>query len=147
MHVDIIFFAHHGPDYVAKVFGNRISKGLSDQLAGILDGEFDFAFRVPLATDIELSLADPLGIELYDALNFKIIFNVEFLQSEPDCEELVPSFRIEPDLAAEILHGFDFRAHDMLPGFIITQEHTVIFSRPPFGAVCPIHTRFVQYFP
>jgi len=47
-HVNKIFFPHHSPDHISQIFGNRITKGLSDQLARILDSELDLTFLVPV---------------------------------------------------------------------------------------------------
>jgi hypothetical protein len=54
---------------------------------------------VPVGIDFEFSLPDPLGIILNDAFDFKLMLDVEFFQSGPDCKKFVPSLGIEPDLA------------------------------------------------
>jgi len=41
LHVDEIFFSHHGFDHKAKVLGNGIAIALADDLAGVLDRELD----------------------------------------------------------------------------------------------------------
>jgi hypothetical protein len=51
-----------------------------------LNGKFNLPFPVPFGTDLELALADPLGVVLNDTLDFKIIVDLEFVQSGPDCE-------------------------------------------------------------
>jgi len=86
MHVDEIFFAHHRPHRIPQIFGHRIPKGLAYQLAGILYGKFDFKILVPVGIDLQLSFPNPLGIILNDALDFKIVLDVEFFQSGPDCK-------------------------------------------------------------
>jgi hypothetical protein len=68
-------------------------------LAGVLNRKFNFKILVPVGTDLEFSLSDPLGIILNDASDFKLVLNVEFFQSGPDCKKFVPSLGIEPDLA------------------------------------------------
>ena len=45
--------------------------------------------------------------------------DVEPFQSDPDCKKFVPSLRIEPDLAAQILHGFFLHFDDVLPGIVV----------------------------
>ena len=52
---------------------------------------------------------------LNNTLDLEIIRDVKFLQSGPDCKEFVASFRVEPDLAFQILHGLGFHLHDVLP--------------------------------
>ncbi len=47
-HVDEIFFTHNRLNHISHVFGNRISQGLSDQLAGILKRKLDLTFFVPV---------------------------------------------------------------------------------------------------
>jgi phosphoribosyl 1,2-cyclic phosphodiesterase len=47
-HVDKVFFTHDRFDHIAQVFGNRITQRFSDELAGILYGEFDLSFLVPV---------------------------------------------------------------------------------------------------
>ena len=85
-HVNEVFFPNHGLDRKSKVFGHWISKGFSYQLAGVLNRKLDLQILVPVGIYLESSFPDPLCIKLNDALNFKIVFNVEFFQSGPDCE-------------------------------------------------------------
>jgi hypothetical protein len=47
-HIHKVFFPNHSPDHISHVFGNRITKGLSDQLTGILKRELDLTFLVPV---------------------------------------------------------------------------------------------------
>jgi hypothetical protein len=98
MHLNKIFFTHHRFHRVPQIFGHRISKGLAYQLAGVLNRKLDFQVLVPIGINLQLSFPDPLGIILNDTLYFKVVLNFEFFQSEPDCEKLVPSLGIEPDL-------------------------------------------------
>jgi hypothetical protein len=98
MHFNKIFFSHNRLHRVPQIFGHRIPIGLAHQLAGVLYREFDFQVLVPIGIDFQLSFPDPLGIKLDDTLYFKVVLNLEFFQSEPDCEKLVPSLGIEPDL-------------------------------------------------
>jgi hypothetical protein len=137
-HVDEVFFTHHGFDHKPEVFGHRVAEGFAHQLAGVLNREFDFQVFVPVGINLEFSFPDPLGIILNDAFDFKIIGNLELLRSEPDREEFVPSLRIEPDLTFQVLHGLYFQADNFFPVGVIGQEEAVVFSRPPFGAVCPV---------
>ena len=98
MHLNKIFFTHHRFHRVPQIFGHRISIGLAYQLAGVLNRKLDFQVLVPIGINLQLSFPDPLGIKLDDTLYFKVVLNFEFFQSEPDCEKLVPSLGIEPDL-------------------------------------------------
>ena len=86
VHVDEIFFSHHGFDHKPQVFGHRVAEGFAHQLAGVLNRKFDFAVLVPVGIDLQLAFPDPLGIILNDALDFEIVVDFEFLQSGPDCE-------------------------------------------------------------
>ncbi len=86
MHVDEVLFPDHRFHDEPQVLRHRVAEGFSYQLAGILDGELDFPVLVPIGTDLEFALLDPLGIVLDDALDLEVIGNLEFFQSEPDCE-------------------------------------------------------------
>jgi hypothetical protein len=119
VHVDEVLFTDHRLDHEAQVLGDRVTECFSYQLAGVLDGELDFAVLVPFGTGLQLALADPLGIVLNDAFDFEVVVELEFIQSEPDCEEFVPSLRVEPDLAAQILHGFFLHLDDVFPSFVV----------------------------
>jgi hypothetical protein len=98
VHVDEIFFTHNRFHGISQIFGHRIPKALSNQLAGILNRKFNFQVLVPVGIDLQLSFPDPLGIKLDDTLDLKVVLNFEFFQSDPDCKQLVPSLSIEPDL-------------------------------------------------
>ena len=99
-HVDEVFFTHDFLDHISHVFGHRITQGFPDQLAGILKRELNLAFLVPLRGRIEFAFSDPFGVELNDGFDFKVVRDLEFLQSCQDCEEFVPSLGVEPDLTA-----------------------------------------------
>lgn len=138
MHINKIFFTHHRFNRVPQIFGHRISKGLAHQLAGVLHRKFDFQVLIPVGIDFQLSFSDPLGIILDDTLNFKVVLNLEFFQSEPDCKKLVPSLGIEPDLTLEVIHGLGLDPYNFLPVFIVRQKQAVVFRRPSFCTVCPV---------
>ena len=138
VHFNKIFFTHHCFHRVPQIFCHRIPKGLSHQLAGVLNREFDFQVLVPVGIDLQLSFPDPLGIILNDTLDLKVVLDVEFFQSEPDCKQLVPSLGIEPDLGFEIIYGFGLDSYNFLPVFIVGQKQAVIFRRPSFCSVCPV---------
>jgi hypothetical protein len=84
LHVDEIFFTHHGFDHKPQVFGNGIAVAFAYDLAGVLNREFDFQVLVPVGVDLELAFADPLGIVFINIFDFKVVFQVEFFQSGPD---------------------------------------------------------------
>ena len=138
MHFDEIFFSHNRLHRVPQIFGHRVPKGLAHQLAGVLNREFDFEVLVPVGIDLQLSFPDPLGIILNDTLDLKVVLDIEFFQSEPDCKQLVPSLGIEPDLGFEIIYGFGLDSYNFLPVFIVRQKQAVIFRRPSFCSVCPV---------
>jgi hypothetical protein len=84
LHVDKIFFTHHGFNHKPQVFGNGVAKALADDLAGILDREFNFQVLVPVGIDLELAFTDPRGIIFVNIFYFKLVFEVKFFQSGPD---------------------------------------------------------------
>jgi len=86
VHVNKILFTHNRFHRVPQIFGHRISKTLSHQLAGILHRKLNFQILVPVGINLQLSFPDPLGIILDDALNLKFALNLEFFQSGPDCK-------------------------------------------------------------
>ena len=85
-HVDEIFFTDNRFDHKPEVVSHRIPKGLSHQLAWILDRKLDFEVLVPVGIYLESSFPDPFGIKLNNTDDFKIVLYVEFFQSGPDCE-------------------------------------------------------------
>ena len=64
-------------------------------------------------------MSDPLGIELDNAFNLKIMRDVEFLQSYQDCEQFVTSLGVEPDLATQVLHSLHLGPDNLFPVFIV----------------------------
>ena len=73
MHFYKILFTHHRFHGISQVFGHRISKGLSHQLAGVLHRKLNFEVLVPIGVDLQLSFFDPLGIKLDDAPDLKLV--------------------------------------------------------------------------
>jgi hypothetical protein len=49
-----------------------------------LNGEFYLQVPVPIRIYLEFAFSDPLGIVFDDALDFKLVFDLELLQSDPD---------------------------------------------------------------
>ena len=137
-HLYKIFFSNNGFNNIAKVVCHRIAQTLANQLAGVLYRKFYSQIFVPVGIDFQFSFPDPLGIILDNALTLKIVLNIEFIQSDPDCKKFVPSFRVEPDLALEIIHCFGFDPYNMLPTLVIRQKHAVVLRGPPLGAVGPV---------
>ena len=84
LHVNEIFFTHNGFDHETKIICDRIAIALSNDLAGILNREFDFQVLVPVGIDLQFSFTDPFGIIFINVFYFKIVFDVEFFQSGPD---------------------------------------------------------------
>jgi len=114
-HINKVLFADNGFYSISQILCDGISEALSYKLAWILNCKFHLQILIPVRIDLELSFPDPLGIILNDALNFKIIGDVEFFQSGPDCEKFVPSLRIEPDFAFQILNRLDLDFDNMFP--------------------------------
>ena len=137
-HLYKIFLAHNCFNNIPKVLCHRIAQTLSNQLAWVLYRKFYFKIFVPVGINFQFSFPDPLGIILDNAFALEIVLNVEFIQSDPDCKKFVRSFRVEPDLALEIIHGFGLDLYNMLPTLVICQKHTVVFRCPSFGAVSPV---------
>ena len=52
LHVHEIFFPYNGFDDKSQVFGNGITIAFSDDLAGVLNREFDFKVFVPVEIDL-----------------------------------------------------------------------------------------------
>ncbi len=146
-HVDEIFFTHNGFNNKPQILRHRISKAFSNQLAGVLNRKLDFQVLVPVGIDFQFSFPYPLGIILNNAFDLKIVRNVEFFQSDPDCKEFVPSLGIEPDLALQIIHGLGLDLDNLFPPVVFSQEHAVIFSSPSLGAVSPVSPCQMQDFP
>ncbi len=138
LHVHEILFAHNRFDNISHIFRHRVAEAFSNQLARILDREFDLQIFVPVGIDFQLSFTDPLGIVLNDAFTFKIVFDVESLQSDPDRKKFMPSLGIEPDFAFEVINGLGFDPDDVLPVFQIRTEQAVVFRGPSFGPIRPV---------
>jgi hypothetical protein len=137
-HLYKIFLAHNCFNNIAKFVCHRVAQTLANQLAWVLYSKFYFQIFVPVGINFQFSFPDPLGIILDNALALKIVLNVEFFQSDPDCKKFVPSFRVEPDLGLEIIHCFGLDLYNMLPTLVIRQKHAVVFRCPSLGAVSPI---------
>jgi hypothetical protein len=93
-HVDKVLFTDNGFHHKPKIVGHGIPETLPDQLAGILNRKFHFEILVPVGVDRKFSFTDPFGIILNDARDFKVVRNVEFFQSGPDCKQFMPSLRV-----------------------------------------------------
>jgi hypothetical protein len=93
-HVHKVFRSDHGLNHISHVVGNGITISLSDQLTGILEGKFDLTLLIPVRRGFKLTFPDPLGIELNDTFNLKVVGDVEFFQSCQDCKEFVPSLGV-----------------------------------------------------
>ena len=140
IHLNEVFLAHNSLDDIPQVIGNRIAVSLANQLTGILNRKLDLSLFIPIGTDLQLTLAKPLGVKLNDALDFKVVLNLEFFESDPDCKKFVPSLGVEPDLAPEIIHRFGLYPHNFFPVFVVGHKQAVIFRGPPLGAVSPVRT-------
>ena len=98
MHVDKILFTDHCFYGITEVFGNGVSETFADDLAGILQSELDFKVFVPIGVRFQPAFPDPFGVIFVYAFYFKVVGNVEFFQSGPDCIRNVPSFGAEVNL-------------------------------------------------
>jgi hypothetical protein len=84
LHVDEVLLAHHRLDHEPEVLGNGITVGFPDDLTGVLDRELDPEILVPVGIDLELTLANPLGVVFVDVLDDEVVLDVEFFQSCQD---------------------------------------------------------------
>jgi len=84
LHIDDVLFTHDALGDEAQILGDGIPQRLSHQLAGILDRELDLAVLVPFGVGFQFPFPDPSGIQLDNADDFKIMRDVEFVQSDPD---------------------------------------------------------------
>ena len=121
-HLDDVFRADYRLNDEAQVIGNRIAKTLADNLAWVLDRELDLAIFVPIRVDLQLALANPLGVVRIDGSNFKFVLDTEFVQSRPDCKGDVPSLGIEKDLTPKVVGLLGGNPRRMFPTLIIGQE-------------------------
>ena len=85
-HINKVLFSNNRFYYKPQIIGDRVAKALSDKLAWILNSKFDFKILVPIRIYLELSFPDPLCVILNYTFYLKIVRNVEFFQSGPDCE-------------------------------------------------------------
>jgi len=138
MHVDKILFTDNSLYGITEVFGNGVSETFAHNLAGVLQRELDFEVFVPIGIRFQLAFSDPFGIIFVDAFYFKVVRNVEFFQSGPDCISDVPSFGTQIDLGSQVIRLLGLDSNDFLPAFVIGDEHAVIFPAPSFAAVSPI---------
>ena len=83
-HLDDVFFPYHRLYDKSQIIGNNIAEAFSDDLAGILNSECDFALLVPVGADFKSSFPDPLSVVAIDGGNFKLVIDIEFFQSGPD---------------------------------------------------------------
>jgi len=147
LHINEIFFPHKGFYYESKVFRYRIPIGFPNDLARVLNREFDFKVLVPIGIDLEFSLADPLSVIFIDAFNDKIVLNLKFFQSCQDREGDVPSLGVEKDLAPQSIRLVCSRPGDVFPGLIVGQEHTIVLTPPSLGTISPIRSHGMEDFP
>ena len=146
-HVDEVLLADHGFGHEPQILGIGIAEGLAHLIAGVLDGELDLEVLVPVRIELEFALADPLRVKLNDGGDLELMGDFVLFQSGPDCEEFVPSLRVDPVFTAQVVHGLGLHLHNVLPALVIRQKHTVVFGRPAFRAVGPVGADRVQDLP
>ena len=147
-HVHEILLAHDRFDYETQLVGHLLAQGLADDVARILNRELDFQVPVPVGIDLEFALSDPLGVELDDAGEFEPVGDIEFSQSFQDCKVAVTSFRVDNQLAAQVVVDvIDELLQDITPAFFIGQEEAVVLSGPHDRGVGPVGPHKVQDLP
>jgi hypothetical protein len=80
-----------------------------------MNGKLHLEILVPIRVDPQFSFPDPFGITLNNRYDLKIVRNVEFFQSGPDREEFVPSFRVEPIPAAQVIDSLGLDSYNVFP--------------------------------
>lgn len=83
-HLNNIFFPNHRLNDKAQIVGNDIAEPFSDDLAGVLDGEFYFSLAIPIGAYFKASFPDPFSVIGIDGSDFKFVIDIEFFQSGPD---------------------------------------------------------------
>ena len=78
LHVDEILLSNDRPDNKSQIFSHGITIAFTDDLARVLDREFNLQVFVPIGIDLEFSLSDPFGIIFIDVFNLKIMIYIEF---------------------------------------------------------------------
>ena len=84
LHIDEVLFTNNGLYHKTQVFGNRVAVAFANDLAGVLDGEFDFQVPVPVGADLQFAVTNPLGVVFIDVLDFESVLDVEFF---PSCQD------------------------------------------------------------
>lgn len=84
IHVDNIFFADSSFYNKSQVVRRCIAKSFSDDLARILNSEFDFKVFIPVGIGFDFAFTDPLSIQIIDVINVAFVFDVELFQSYQD---------------------------------------------------------------
>jgi hypothetical protein len=140
VHVDEVFFTNYRFNNKSEILGNGIAQGFTDQLTGVLTGEFDFEVFVPIGIDRKFAFLDPPGVIFNDGLELELGGDTIFLHSGPECIKFVASLGVEKHLASQVLAGFDLVSDDLFPGIVIGQEHAVVFTAPTLGPIGPIGT-------
>ena len=131
-HIYEVFFTDHLFNHVAQVIGYGVPEGLSNQLTGILHSEGHLQLFVPIRTYREFPFSNPFSVILNNTGYLKLVWNIEFFQSGPDCEKFVSSLRVEPYLAAQIIDGFCLDPDNMFPVLIVGEKQAIVFRRPSF---------------
>jgi len=77
-----------------QIFRDRVTIAFSDNLTGVLNRKFDLQVIVPGGIGFEFAFSDPFGIIFIDVFDFKIMRDVKFIQSDPDCKCNMASLRV-----------------------------------------------------
>lgn len=83
-HFNDIFFSHYRFDDISQIICDDVTIAFANDLAGVLNGKFDFPVLVPFRADFEPSLPYPFGIVGVDGSNFEFMIDIVFFQSSPD---------------------------------------------------------------
>ena len=75
---------YSGLNNKSQIFRDRIAKAFTNDLAWILNREFNLTFLVPFRTRLQFPFPDPFCVIFINIFYLKIMFNIEFFQSGPD---------------------------------------------------------------
>jgi len=79
-----ILFAHACLNDITDVISCCVAKGFADNIAWVLNGEFNLEILVPIGTRLESAFADPLCVVLIDGADFEVVRDVVLFQTCQD---------------------------------------------------------------
>jgi len=83
-HIDEVLFTDKRFDDKAQIIRHLIAVTLSHNLAGVLNGKFNFQVLVPFGIHFQSSFTYPFGVILINGCYLELMVDIEFFQSGPD---------------------------------------------------------------